>query len=204
MRHTIPVWAALACLFVTASHSAGAFVSLGHPTFGADSITWDTDTGFGWLDVEETVGRAANDVTANLGPGGEFEGFRFAVEDEVLDLFRNAGIPDVPDRSAANIAPAQALMDFIGSTTFQAGIGDGREVAASLATGQGVDLDGTFQNQVPMMIAGGNVGRNPAFEYPGVANWLVAETVIPEPATFALAALGLAGLGGYVRRRRKA
>jgi len=93
--------------------------------FGVDTITLDTDTNLQWLDVDLTANRSFDDVAAQLGPGGEFEGFRHATVDEIMTLWVNAGIPDIltgegppmgDDFTEANLAPVLALIDLIGIT----------------------------------------------------------------------------------------
>ena len=87
--------------------------------FGAGTITRDTDTGLGWLDWSLTAGRSFDDVAAQLGEGGEFEGFRYATAAEVETLWLNGGIVDITfegpidfgtDFTAANFAPADNLI----------------------------------------------------------------------------------------------
>jgi hypothetical protein len=98
-------------------------ISLDSP-FGAGTVTLDTETGLQWLDLDITAGRSFNDISGELGVGGEFEGYRFATTDEVLDLWTHAGIPDITfegpieatDFTAANLEPAQALVGLIGVT----------------------------------------------------------------------------------------
>ncbi len=62
------------------------------PVFGDGSITYDTATGFEWLDLTESLNKSFNDVSAQLGPGGAYEGFRHATKDEVLNLFNGNGV----------------------------------------------------------------------------------------------------------------
>ena len=41
------------------------------------TITRDTDAGLDWLDVTESRGLSYNDVTAQLGAGGTYDGWRY-------------------------------------------------------------------------------------------------------------------------------
>ena len=69
------------CLVTSQTHAA--FVSLSDLRYGADSITLDTETGLRWLDVPISLNRSYNDVAAQFGAGGDFEGYRFATPSEV-------------------------------------------------------------------------------------------------------------------------
>ena len=55
------------------------------------NITRDTDTGLDWLDVTETRGLSYNQVTAQFGAGGDYEGFRYATAAELDQLLLNFG-----------------------------------------------------------------------------------------------------------------
>ncbi len=56
------------------------------------TITRDTDTGLDWLDVTETRGLSYNQVAAQLGDGGDYEGYRYATMAEWDQLIINFGI----------------------------------------------------------------------------------------------------------------
>ena len=98
-------------------------ISLDSP-YGTATHTLDTDSDLLWLDLDITAGRSFNDVNSELGAGGEFEGYRYATLDEVLDLWIHAGIPDITldgpteasDFTRANLSPALALTQLISVT----------------------------------------------------------------------------------------
>ena len=48
------------------------------PVFGSGAVTRDYDNWLDWLDWTLTTSRTYNDVASQLGPGGEFEGWRHA------------------------------------------------------------------------------------------------------------------------------
>ncbi len=56
-----------------------------------DNGTYTTDTGSGldWLDVTLTIDRSYNDISSQLGIGGEFEGWRYAHSEDVRTLIQN-------------------------------------------------------------------------------------------------------------------
>ena len=99
--------------------------------FGPGTITHDTDTGIDWLDLTLTTSRSVNDITDQLVPGGEFEGFRYATTADITTLWTHAGIVNITtegpiggaDFTAANFAPANALAELFGVTvTLPAGV----------------------------------------------------------------------------------
>ncbi|WP_417534567.1 DUF4214 domain-containing protein [Marinobacterium stanieri] len=55
-------------------------------------ITRDTTTGLDWLDLTITRGRSYNDISSNLGTGQEFDGWRYATDAEVQQLWKNLGL----------------------------------------------------------------------------------------------------------------
>lgn len=190
MKWFVPI---VICLNFYSAQVAAALISTNDTRFGVGSITTDTNNGLEWLDLTESTSLSVNQVTASLGAGRKFETFRYATSIEVLNLFAMAGIPDVGSESSANIAPAQALMDLIGSTSFQGGIGDGREAFGVVGDGTRYTLDGFTSNGVPMMFVGslGSQGLNASFTSFG--HWLVRDTaVVPLPASIGLIVLGLA------------
>lgn len=73
-------------------------------------LTFDSDSGFEWLDLSVTRGLSVLDVLA--GGGGLLDlGFRYATEAEVTSLYRNAGISEF---SAPRVSLAGPVLSLIG------------------------------------------------------------------------------------------
>jgi hypothetical protein len=84
-------------------------------TPGDGLLTIDESTGLKWLDLTATINRSFNDVSTQFGPGGDFEEFRYATNDEVINFFSSAGIVDLSENwNADNYQPALALQALIG------------------------------------------------------------------------------------------
>ena len=58
---------------------------------GDGLLTIDTAKGLEFLDVTESRNRTFNEVTAEFGIGGDYEGFRYATEQEAIDLILSIG-----------------------------------------------------------------------------------------------------------------
>lgn len=52
-----------------------------------DTYTTDTDTGLHWLDLTKTAHMSVNQILSSFYPGGQFEGWRYATELEIVGLF---------------------------------------------------------------------------------------------------------------------
>lgn len=72
-------------LLLLCSHSANAgLVDMG-------SYVYDTDSNIEWLRVTETTGMSYNDVYAELGAGGAYEGWRYATINDFEGLLASQG-----------------------------------------------------------------------------------------------------------------
>lgn len=92
-------------------------ISMTDPHFGSDSLTLDTDTNLLWLDLTHSTNRSFNSVSASFGPGGDYEGYRYASLAEVDTLFRHAGFP-ITDGTfrPADLAAATQFINLFGIT----------------------------------------------------------------------------------------
>jgi hypothetical protein len=83
---------------------------------GDGSIVYDDATGLEWLKLGETVGDTYNYVENQLGASGEYEGFRFAILEEVQTLITNSGATWGRCRPcSAEVGPMEAFIDLMGS-----------------------------------------------------------------------------------------
>lgn len=95
-------------LFVTSFSSVKAQISVvDDPLYGVGSLTRDAAQGLDFLDVPLTSGRSFAEVSEQLGEGGEFEGFRFASEAEVLTLANIVYEPDAVFEAGVSDASVQ-------------------------------------------------------------------------------------------------
>lgn len=118
-----PAFVASLVVLASAPFADAELVSM-DSDYGPGTITHDTETGIDWLDLTLTTNRSVVDITAQLGPGGEFEGFRYATSADITTLWTHAGIVDITivgpidgtDYTAANFDPANTLADLFGVT----------------------------------------------------------------------------------------
>ncbi len=74
-------------------NAAGAsLVEVDLYTSGDSLLTKDTDTGLYWLDLTETTSISYNDMITELGPGGLFDGYRYANAADIDQLQLSAGL----------------------------------------------------------------------------------------------------------------
>ena len=178
------------------------------------SYTTDTDSGLDWLDVGSTLNLSSNEIQAQFGSGGLFEGFRFALLDEVEVLMDNLGgtrsglgyylgsTPGngpVADAALAlfgvvePIDPGSIFPGFIGMVAETRSYGfpppptvDLYQIVSHIGA-DAIDTSGTYDIHVDDSAL--NVGA-----------FLVRTSAVPEPASVLLFGLSLAMLGFSTRR----
>lgn len=193
------LWGSTAlALFSTPAIGTGAIVSADLSRSGDGLLTLDTRSRLAWRQLEPTLGRSFFDVSGEFGKGGDFEGFRYATEQEFVTLVTNAGVLDFATLPTyrPQILGLQALLGISGvsgNTTFSLGMfsdastGSFSRRAATLLTTDAIGRV-TFNNQP----------NGPA---PNLGSWLVRETAVPEPGSSALL---LCATAAVITRQRTA
>jgi uncharacterized repeat protein (TIGR01451 family) len=106
----------LLSLLLSIEMARAALVSTDWQTAGDNLITRDATSGLDWLDLTQTANRSYNDVSSQLGAGGQFAGFRYATQAEVTALFSQFGLPfGFTPMSNALHAGAQSFHAFFGT-----------------------------------------------------------------------------------------
>jgi hypothetical protein len=184
---------------VGASHAS--LVVTDWQTSGDGLLTLDTDTQLLWLDWTQGTSMSVNQVMAQLGAGGSFEGFRYATVAEVHAFFSNAGIPNVPGITAANLVPVQNLLAIVGVTAPANSFGPSSS-AWTADSSSGNRIQGVLQDRnddLGQATTNGIIGFDDDFAASTWGHALVS--VVPEPGTGVLLLLGMLGLAVAGRRR---
>ena len=104
-------------LLLVSGQVSAAIMSADDSVFGTGAITIDTASGLEWLDFTESIDRSYDDVSTQFGVGGDFEGWEYARNDQVEDLFVNAkGSQFVNGDQSPNGDWVLDLIDLLGVT----------------------------------------------------------------------------------------
>jgi hypothetical protein len=203
----------LASLLVAGLPAKANLIQATDPSFGLNSLTIDTATGLGWLDLTASVGLSYQQVLADTQPGGIYSGFRFATAQEVLNLYADAGIPGTGYYSLST-SSIQSLISLLGATGLINGLPGFIGLSATSASSGGQDapaIYGTGVNGTEVYwVNGGGAGYGGGTAYgvttsdPALGSWLVSN--VPESADASIYILAAASLIGfrYLLRRQNA
>ncbi len=205
---------ALALIGLTLSLSANAAI------IDMDTITRDTDSGLDWLDLSETTGRSAYDISNSLGEGQEFEGWRFATSTEVSTLWANLGLSynlDFP-YYFSSYSTFKTAVNLLGNTyegytqsgyDYEGVVGWTGTITQDL--GDGVNL---YQQRAGLYlpIQNGNTsdslwvfqesaGSHWYNTRPYIGSYLVQQSAVPVPSAAWLFGSALIGLAGIKRKK---
>jgi hypothetical protein len=178
---------------------------------GDGLLTRDSDGMLDWLDITQTLNLSYNQTVAELGPGGLFEGFRYASLVEFEDFLISAGLDTAPDAvQSTNYSPALALIDLVGSTV--QGNDDGFQGLTSERLVSGISVSSKFGERGHICFDC-QAGTIDDLDQSGGYFWghyLVRASVVPVPALSPLgilcliASIGLAVLMARSSRTRRA
>ena len=184
-----------------------SIISADDSTFGAGTLTRDTLQGLDFLDVTFSVGLTRAYVSSQFGTGGQFAGFRYATDDEVINLINNTGFNPVAV-SGADVAGTNgidylsslvSLLDPILSNTVNDAVFG--QAVCSLAPGAcRISIYDRHVQGSDLVNATGGFGFNQVVTNYG--SYLVKSTPVPGPATFLLLVVGILSLWVYPRKLR--
>jgi hypothetical protein len=204
IKHKILV--ALAWLLLAGLPATANLFQATDSNFGLNSLTIDTTTGLGWLDLTASAGLSYQQVVAGTQPGGVFSGFRFATAQEVLGLYTSAGIPGTGVYPASDPS-IQSLISLVGATSFQDGHTEAIGISGTSHLGGQVvsSLDFHYRTGVPTYSVSGVPEQSLVYSvntsFPTVGSWLVSS--VPEPASASIYLLAVTGLIGFRVLQRK-
>ena len=160
--------------------------------FGPGTLTRDTVQGLDFLDLEDTLGRSFQDVSSQLGSGGEFEGFRYATFDEIESLVSNYNSPATPPGTPRLTALLDVATNLFGS---------------DFSTGLSADLGPLGDIQIVSIIENTSPSASQSIEVavdrvsPTTGSFLVtSSSAVPEPNSVSLCAVLFMGV---LARRKK-
>ncbi len=186
------------CLLILSFNSQATLINSG-------SFITDTDTGYDWLDLNQTVGYSYDAVVTNLGAGGVFDGWTLATFGDVHALLDAAGGDGTYTDGGAGSTAYLALIGSWGEGVHYlsspgdemwfhvSDVGPGGYTSGALfyATGEYEEHPDRFST------------ASYAYPFMGVAlTRATSPSSVPEPTTIALMGLGLASIGW--RRKVKA
>jgi hypothetical protein len=210
MKTICPTFPSIFSLAFLAALSARADLYLASdPKFGPNSITVDTSTGLGWLNVSKADGLSYQQVHSETQSGGMFSGFRLATVPEVLHLYSSAGLSASAYGDTSHYYPAsspaiQAFFSLLGTTGTINGL-------AGIIALSGTSPDGGVGYIAPSIygwdyaqeywVSAGGTEYGATFSTPGLSSWLVE--VVPEPTVVNFLVLLAAAWCGYTLIHRR-
>ncbi len=184
---------------------------------GDGLVTLDTDTGLEWLDLDQTDGLSFNDITINGAGGWAALGFAVAQQDQIAQLFANAGFIDTMDPSArpthmvTNALAAEffalfavTATDFPDTELLSSALYEFDDDTIAFAAVSTRDTGAESSGASILPPDDRAIVRSKDFNPNFGGAWLVRQSSVPEPSTIALLLLGGAGLGMTRRRRTRA
>ena len=89
MKKSRLLGAVCACIYLLYIQSATATLINGDWKTAGDNLITSDDYGLEWLDLTVTANRSYDDVSSKLGPGEEFDGWRYASLEEISAIQEN-------------------------------------------------------------------------------------------------------------------
>ena len=205
----------LLAIFLGLSTSANAIL------IENNTFTTDTDTGLNWLDFSFTINKSRDYILTQFIDGGEFDGYRYATDMEVVNLWSNFGFdlstiqPGTHGDASDGLIEASNLLgntsNLFDPNSFDYGtIGVTENVSLSGANNYNVlGVYHTLPVNVTTHLSIQNPGYVDSSIVTAAGHYLIADTypavsTVPVPAAAWLFGSALLGFFGFSRRKAKA
>ena len=187
-------------LGVLASSPLSAQVFAVDSDFGMGTLTRDSTQGLDFLDLGETVGRSFEDISAQLGDGGEFAGFRYATFEEITNLASNFRVtPETPTLTGLIDLTFSIGPTIQGSNGLTAEILDDGQI--QIVGVNDASSENLPENQRANVSRGGELTPDETSDFTGSFLVTPGPASVPEPGSATLCAI-LCGMGMMVRRKK--
>lgn len=203
----LTVVAALMCQVASASIHV-----VDDSNFGVGALTRDTAQGLEFLDLTFSTNRSADDVRTHFGVGGDFEGFRYATQVEVMNLINNFGFSPIFTETAdgtyagdTGTDQLSGLVSILGLTLDHSVFRQAWGITGTYL-GNGHDRVVVLQDRIDHSSNGDdqivNLAQRRDLFNSMTGSFLVREAVVPEPMSIIVWTLmGLGAIGILIRRK---
>lgn len=196
--------------FVTPLHDPTVIGNGNVPDDGFN-LSFDASTDFEWLDLSLSTSMSYNNMIAQLGPGGLFDGFQHASNADVIQLWTNLGLPTGSFPSFSSVSDggfvADSAIDLLSETGVTASFRFAQGTTTSISTPANHQVL-TVRHDLPISrsadsTTAGNGGLGDATGGSQIGHWLYRDrSPVPEPSTFTILGTAIAAASATLRRRR--